>query len=648
MIRTRSHRTVLNLALVFSVAACSLRAPGAGAPRGLVSAEEMQSVSEGLPEDAAEAAAALVQVIHGPDESMAQAATAELLRRAGIPLVSVDGPIVGLPDGLVLVDAGIYVNFDAELTRATRRGDFYSPEQLEDLLAEVGVTDGRLPSGSLIAGLGQWGKAPDAPTESQVAGAAVRALAGRRMEVLYGAADLDAISFDPLQTVLILAHATSRSWPRLEPAAGTSLGGRLAAPVAQRGPCDSLARAMKERGLVEEVTTDATKDAIVDSWIESALTENAAKAVNRGRAVYEKGSAVLSTLLLLLGAQIRVTDNRSGQTHFWHEPGETSKNVTLTALAHFDSTIAATRVACYQLAGIDVPPPGPLVGFRVRWSIDQQLGRGYQGRFLTTASAADARKVDACGTCGEVTGQSGTSTLELRPARELKPDQGPEHTGYVTVRASLDKDDFPFKLKDLLGLRNPLGFAVDKTFDLAVSAIQRAGLPAQVHTIRVDYHGSDILIARGETTLFLLYTTAPLSLDVYACDGLEGLWHGRGGLGAESTTFLGDLAIELFDINAQPAEIFREFQFRINPEASENTFEIVPELKMTGVMTLNTTLIEALLVMAINATTNQPVGEVEILMSGVSPGLLGMGGTTYPVLWVPVDDRCPGGGSTFE
>lgn len=647
--------TSLNLIIILSLMGCGLRSPlgpsgGAETSWQLVSAEEMEAVSTRLPEEPAEAAIALVQLIHGPDEGTAQAATGELLRRAGIPLVSVDGPIVGLPDDLVLVDAGIYINFVTELTRATRRNDSYSPEQLADLLAEVGVTGGRLPSDSLIAGLGHWGKAPDAPVESQVAGAAVRALAGRRLEVLYGGADLGAIEFDPLQTVLILAHATSRSWPRLDTGARILPGGRLAAPAPrQRGPCDSLAQAMKDRGLVEEVTTDATKDQIIDSWIESALSENAARAVKLGQAVYEKGSAVLSTLLLLLGAQIRVSDNRSGQTHFWHSKGETSKNVTLTAYAHFDSTIAATKVACYQLAGIDVPRPGPLVGFRVRWSIDQQLGRGYQGRFLTTASDADSRKVDACGTCGEVTGQNGTSTLELRPARELIPEKGPEHTGYVTVKASLDKDDFPFKLKDLLGLRNPLGFVVDKTFDLAMSAIQRAGLPSQAHTIRVDYHGNDILIARGETTLFLFYTTAPLSLDVYTCDGLDGQWHGRGGLGAEALTFIGEAVVDLLDVDAQPADIFRDFNFHINPDAYESPFDIVPELKMTGVMRIDRILIAAQRVIIVGQTAGRPVGEVEVLIDGVSPGLLSLGGsTTYPVIWMPFDDRCPGGGSTFD
>lgn len=612
----------------------------------VLTGDELAAVSAGLPGDAVEAAIALVAVIHGPDERAALAATAELLRRAGIPLVAVDGAVVALPDALVLADAEVYVNLVAELARATRRGDFYTPEQLAALLAEIGYGEGALPPETLVAGLGKWGKAPGAPAESAVAGAAVRALAGRRLEVLYPGADLSLVEFDPLQTALILAHATSRTLPRatttvLAPALA---GGLRFSPARQPGPCDALAKALEVPDQIQETMIEFTKGVIVDAWQEFALSKQARDTLGKVTNVYEKGAAVLSTLLLLMGAQIELSDDKGGVTHFKHAEGERSKHVKLLALAYFDSTLAKNKLACYKLAGIDMPPSGPLVGFRVRWSLVQTHGRGHQGKYLTNVPA-DSKKIGGCGTCGEVTGVGGRSTLELYPPVEREPGKGTEFKGFTSVTASLDKDDFPFKLKDLLGLKNPAAFAAGKTWDLAISAIQRAGLPSQTRSIRVKYHGTEIYIARGQTDVFMLFLTVPVLLDAYTCEGLEGQWHGTGGLSITGhELWLKDFGLDI----PEGVEFIRDFNFSINPQADKSVFVMVPEAKVTGEMRINWVLVAANKAVVVNQTVGRPVGEVEVLLDGTTMDILGLGAPIYPVIWLPEDERCPGGEAYFE
>jgi len=615
------------------------------ADQPVLTADEIAAVGAGLPTDGADAALALVALIHGTDERTALAATAELLRRSGLPLVALDGRVIALSDALVLADAEIYIDLVAELARATRRGDFYTPGQIAALLAEIGYGEDVLPPVVLVAGLGQWGKAPDAPAESVVASAAVRALAGRRLEVLYLGADLSLIKFDPLQTALILAHATSRTLPRISPVSlAPQAGGLRAAPVQQPGPCDALAQALEVPDQVQETMIEFMKGQIVDAWQEYALSEQARESLGKVTNVYEKGTAVLSTLLLILGAQLELSDNKGGATHFKHAEGDRSTHVTMLALAYFDSTIAQRQVACYKLAGIDVPPPGPLVGYRVRWLLAQTHGRGHQGKYLA-AVPADSRKLDACGSCGEVTGPGGRSTLELYPPVEREPGKGVEFKGFAVVTASLDKDDFPFRLKDLLGLKNPAEFAASKTWDLAISALQRAGLPSQTRTIRVDYHGAEIYIVRGQKDVFALFATAPVLLDAYTCEGLNGRWQGIGGFGDIATY---ELWLEDFgaDFPEAPADM-RQLNFLINPEAAESIFDILPGT-LTGAMRIDAGLIAANRAVVVNQSVGRPVGEVEVLLEGGTMDILGLGAPIFTVIWMPEDERCPGGGSYFE
>jgi hypothetical protein len=602
----------------------------------------------------------LIETIYGPDEAQAQSAMVELLRLAGLPVASIYGPVVALPEGLVLEDALIYAELIPDLTRAVRKGDFYTPSQVADLLVEIELSSEPLPPEVLVAGLGQWGKGTDVPLESQIAGAAVRALAGRRLEVLYLGADSDQIEIDPLQTVLILAHATSRVRARLpeqDYLPGAGWFGVVPVSARQAGPCDALEKKLTGRTEAQQFVAQQVRDRLIDSWKEMLFNKKVNDSIDKGKDVYSKGTAVLSMLLLLLGAQIDVNDNKGGLTHFKHDKGSRAEHIVVRALATFDSNIAKQKVACYSLAGITVPPPGPLDGFKVRWSMDQAAGSDGGGSYLRVVSS-DRKKLDSCGTCGETTGPDGRSTIELYPPVELKQEgseeRGKERTGWVQVKASLDKEDFPFKVSELIGLVKPGGYAADKTFDLAISALTRAGLPSSQRLLRVDYHGSEVLVAKGKGNLFLFYAMAPVELDIYTCDGLAGKWQGRGGLGGADVNVLGSIAESITGQTIPRNVVYmRDLSFFINPDAHESVFTIVPEAKMTGVMRVDDSKARRIWQEMKNYATGQknlrPVGQVEVLINETSMSIITIGGSTvHPVYAVNSDPRCPGGGYEFE
>ena len=117
-------------------------------------------------------------------------------------------------------------------------------------------------------------------------------------------------------------------------------------------------------------------------------------------------------LMLLEGAHLDLDADKT-ETHFKHSAGDEGQRVQLIATASFDPDVAAASdvVDCYVLAGIKIPPAGPIEGFRIRWSLEQDLGHysrfygGYeappflQGKYLAPTSS-DAHKIDSCGSCG--------------------------------------------------------------------------------------------------------------------------------------------------------------------------------------------------------------------------------------------------------
>lgn len=637
-------------------------------------ASDLAKLSSELPEDTTEAAVALVNIIYGESPELAKVATGELLRRAGIPLVATDGPVVAMPDDLVLVDAFAYVDLVNELTRATRGGDFYTPEQLGFLLEDIGVFTEEMPLDALIGGLGQWGKSPSDPPESQFASAAVRALSAHRGQVLYAGADMSTLEIDPLQTYLIIAHATSRALPRNEQATSLSLvdqlfGVSIAHAQGTQGDCDALANAVKTEDQVEETIVKATKDNITDSW-KGMLSEGAQSKINLASQTYDKGTAALNVLLLLMGARIDVTTTRPA-THFRHTAGDRSNNVLVKAIASFDSALAQKKLSCYALAGIEVPPNGKLNGFRVRWSISQPTtgslwsvvgaavtGSGeinYQGQYLMPMPS-DNNKLSRGGGGGEVSGADGQSTLELYSPREKAPGEGKIREGKARVIASLDKDEFPFKLSDLLGLKDVAGkpgavygMAFDKIYELALAAIKRAGLPSQQIAISVKHHGSDIYIAKGEREIFAIWTFLGMGADLYTCDGLDGQWKGQAGISSTRKSPLESAQITVagwlglnYEGVPEGEQVMPDVRFIIHP-AGENLIDLSPELKLSGIVSITRLPVE-------DEHLDGQVGQIEILFGGFSFSASELGGASFiiPVIGVTEDPRCPGGGYDYS
>ena len=147
------------------------------------------------------------------------------------------GPIVAMPNHAVIVNMPIEVELLPMLTDSIRGGVFYTPDQVGQLLQLEGATVHPLTGAEVVGILDYWGKSSSDATETVVAGSATRALAAQRHQLLIPsmvvdattqrAADTDPASvdstllaelssparllgLDPLQTILLAAHAASR------------------------------------------------------------------------------------------------------------------------------------------------------------------------------------------------------------------------------------------------------------------------------------------------------------------------------------------------------------------------------------------------------------------------------------------------------
>jgi hypothetical protein len=545
----------LAVALPFGQAIAARALPGGPGPGPAASTAGLPP----LPGGPTQAATTLVGVLLGPDVEAANAALVEILRRSAIPVVSHDGTVVAEPDRLALIDGIIYAELVPDLAASIRAGDFYPVQNVAWLIADSIGFDGELPPSAILGGFGRWGKEPDDPVESAFAGATVRALSAARGDVLYESAPVEEVELDPLQAILLIEHLLS---PAVERTPATSeQGGWLAfldpAVANAAGPCDAIYDRFKKGDQVDQLKRSALKDVAKDAF-KGGLSEGGRQAFETATKftdAADKAGAIASTIILLLNVQIDITDDHGGKTHTRHAAGEVDKHVQFKAHAWMKSGFNQQEVKCLYFLGLDVPPIGDLPNFRVRWSIQQPQASRRTGQ-LTRVAPGDGMKTEPGGLGGELTNPKGESTLKLEVAIERPPDQGEKLTAHVEVRASLDKDDFPFKLKDLLKLdklarnaynaKSPWSVAVDKIFDIVNSAIKRLGLPVQRKLLDVEYHGSDIYLVRGETDLFLFYYTATVFVDVYSCEGLDGPWIGEGGFKNMDGTLFKDAAQKVF------------------------------------------------------------------------------------------------------
>ncbi len=619
---------------------------------GALDALAIEEVARGLPSDPAEAAEHLVATILS-DEDASVAATAELLRRSGHVIVSAAGPVVAAPDEIALIEAPVYAEFVPVLAAATRAGDRYTLEQFATLLTAVGLTEHDASPAQLAAAIGGWAKDEGDHAIFVTAASGVRALAGHRQQVMYAGADPAEVFLDPLQTMILLGHATS-TFGELDadaapqavaaPAIVDWLLGTQPAHASPAGPCGEFASLFAAPPNDPAVTahSDFLKGQLKDRLAKEFLTEGGKEAFDKANEAAGKAGATASAILLLLATRLEVTADKTS-THFKHRAGTRDEHITLTAKAVFDPKVALEKHECYALAGVDVPKPGPMKSMTIRWSSQQSQLGSYQegGNQLLQAVSADSAKF----TRGSKTGADGIATLELKPPVEDPAGEGEKLKGKAVFIASLDKESFPFELGDVYGfLSNATAFGVGKTFDLLRDVLVKAGLPSQAITLEVTYHGADIIVAKGENNVnFILAEIPRVYVDLVSCTGVAGPFRGSAGYDGVTSGWMLQAAGAVTGV-----PVPKDFAGKDNPisvmtndREGPNPFFIMTgeggAQFLDGVLTFYPFLNTRAEVLP-DLRVGRSVGEVEILLGGAG---FPFSDLTWPVLRVQEDPRCP-------
>lgn len=653
-VRARARRApfVALICAAMITSACTHGPGDVSEESAVVDRTALEAISTDLPDDPATAAERLVEDVVTGDEQRSAAATAELLRRSGHAIVTAGGPVVAMPDQLAMIDAPVYAELVPILADATRAGDRYSLEQFATILTAVGLTEQDATPAQLAAAIGGWAKEPDDHAVFATAAAGVRALAGHRQQVFFPAAG--ELYLDPLQTVLLLGHATSR-FGEVDAAAADSATaaarpelidwvlGTQAAHASPVGPCGEFTSlfATPDNPVIKG-SSDFLKGELKDRLAKEFLTEGGKEAFDKANEAWGKAGAAASAIVLLLGARLNLTADKTS-THFKHAAGTRDEHVKLTATATFDLEVALDKMECYALAGVEVPKAGPMKGMTVRWSTEQPQAGSIQhgGAQLLQAVSADSGKM----THGSKTDSNGKTTLELKPPVEDPAGEGAEMKGTAVVIASLDKENFPFELGDVFGLlSNPVGFGVGKTFDLLKEVLVKAGLPSQTVAIDVRYHGADIIVAQGASEVNLILAKLPkVYVDLVSCSGVVGPFKGSAGYdGATSSEMLqagGEFAGVPVPKNVPGQDV--PITVLANDRKGYNLFFIMAgeggARFLDGVLTFYPSLSTSAEILP-DRRVGRPVGDVEILLGG-RPYLFS--DLSWPMVRVREDPRCP-------
>lgn len=538
-------------------------------------AASLLEVQVGLPADPVAATERLVDIAWGDDSLAAVSAVGEILRRAGLPLVSAYGPVVALPDGGVIVNAPIIVEFLPTLTDAARNGTMHTPDQVADLLSAVGFTHDAAAPHQVIGLLAAWGKGHQDIPEVRAAGIAARAVARARGQLLIPSTiplpDTAArmvedpasipsgamawftqpgavMGVDPITTVLLLAHIVGEMANGVEVIrAGSGLRNSATHAFATRGDssiCDtfgpepgSTADQQRESGAKEYLKNQA-QQAVADAAGRFA-GEAVKDFVNAAGGAYDKAADLVSAFLLMLGATLDLQTDMP-TTHFRHKKGEgADTDVRITATAQFKSALAKERLRCWSLIGISVPPNGPLTGYTVKWSME----KAQHALAPFSESAEKFRK-------GGVTDNNGVSKVSLYTRTELEPPRDeetlPEMTINATITAGLDKDEFPWKIGDLIAAATAGGLgaaAASVLYNMLVTLIKSSVLPTRTIQIQVKYHGKMPVVMVGEMKAVSTFVKVEIDVraDLYSCTGPLGPWEGTVGAGGDvAITHTGD------------------------------------------------------------------------------------------------------------
>ncbi|MDT0156902.1 hypothetical protein Q9R19_04590 [Microbacterium sp. ARD32] len=666
-----------------------------GYPEVRAIADALTGLGEGLPSDPAEAAGALVSIVReGADPVQAVAATAELLRRAGIPLVTIDGDVVAMPDTMVFDELPVYVELIPGLTRSVREESTYPVETVGAILELVGAVDRPVPWEQLAGTVALWGRVADDPPEVTSAAATVRALSGQRGRVFSARLPAEGQGIDALALIILLAHmigdvtdaaddASGDAAQSLGPAGGSP--GHPAASVPMSGlgqACDAISAVLEAKELpkASQESLKVSKGALTKAFetkLEQlmALEDDApgthpwakrVTAAKKGVGVIKKVGAYISTALLLLGTRLQVTSDKPG-THYKHEDGSTAENIDLTALVDFHSPIPQKEITCFALAGVKVPKNGPLTDLNVKWNLDQDMsGSGTDiagGRHLRPVKASQQAFLRK-----STPDADGRSRVTLKPAVEDNPppkgSKATEMTSAVTVSVKITKDDFPFSVSDLinvLSVANAAKTAFEKSIDFIKDRVIDELLPEESIKIPVTYHSSQAVVAKVEDSVEAYsYTMPRVYVDLVSCTGAEGPFTGVGGHDELKISVGGKLAnvgFGFFGFGDVLPDTLPAVQTNIKASGSElrhNPLVLVSTPKGPLVSLLldvrpteeaNSGIGSFVVYPLGDGRYGKHVGWVELLIADEHWPFGNFKGLVYAV---DHDDRCPGGGSHFD
>jgi hypothetical protein len=529
-------------------------------PANIPGEEALAEAGTGLPSDPAEAASALVDRMFGDDPARAVAATGELLRRAGLPLGSGMGPMVAMPDDLVITNAQIGVALLPAMTEQVLGGTAFDLDQVHTLLAHLGVSDA-FTDAQLIGMIAEWGKGEKDPAESRSAGAAMRALAAKHRQ-LFAAVDvpdeatlaalkdkpeslpLDAyqrlidypthITLDPVQVLLLVTHVAGAVTddpvvvqlpPTAERTSATAGAAETPHPFRREasGPCSVVQSPLDTeegkiaKGLAKKYLQDSLTEAV-----KQRFGEKSSILLKKGFAGYDQLTDVLSYLAFTLALELDVKPVKKTTTHFLHDEPAHENDVFFRAHAEVRPLVPAEYVDCFAIAGIDIPSAKELKDMQVIWSLPN-------GRVGLKPAVVGGRQFDA----PILLDKHGESTVQTTPRRESHPpadgDDRPQSTVIQTVKAELDKNYLELHVSDivLMLFGTPAEAAVSLAFKVVVAMIKEAGLPAETIEFPVTYHGSNVYHIFGDANLSIpMYADVPLKADLYSCDGAKGPWQG--------------------------------------------------------------------------------------------------------------------------
>jgi hypothetical protein len=639
-------------------------------------AADMAALSATLPEERRAAARSLVRTVRDGDPDEALVATAELLRRAGFPIVSVDGPVVALPDDVAFSDVPIAAELLGNLSASVRAGSLYPVDAVGSVLHQLETVDAPVPWPQLAVAAAEWGKDDAAPDYIVSAAAAVRALSGERGQVFAPSQVATEQGIDALALVILVGHAGAVPVP----VPGAQIHGVRTAPAATGGPCDQLRKALSPA----DATQLEALGVAVRKWgwttsIDMALDYNKRLAELNGvdpaglglattthgaMRAYEftnKAASYLSIVLLLLGTTLDLDTDKT-VTHYKHTDGSRDEEITATATVRFQSELAEARLACYALAGVEVPKNGPVAGINVRWSLGQDVRPAASGDLASAAhlrpTAASLAKFTI-----DKTDAAGTASVVVKPPVEDEPGQGAELRASVTLSAHLEKGELPFKLADLTAILElkPQAAVIGKTLDGLKSLAVDELLPTARVAIGVRYHGADPVVVKvDESVNLVLYEIPRVYADLVSCTGVAGPFTGQGGY---STVGLGDFGqwssagLSALGMPALPATSpAQDNALSVTPNNNgqpdrflvaqgdgapfvEGSLSIDPDASSTddplGWVTFDVG----------DGRQGRPVGELELLLGGSSWPFGDLTGTVYRVA---TDPRCPAAGSHFD